>query len=514
MINLSDILFTDLYQLTMGQVYFREGLAETSSHFEHYFREYPDYGNHQAGFCVSAGMGSLLNWMDSARFNKSVLRSLQEIRDPVGKTLFSQDFLSHLDQIGGFDSLSIRSVPEGRIVHRNTPMTVVEGPMIAAQLLETALLAKLNYQTLIATRAARIRHAGRSQLVLDFGMRRGQDTGANAGSRAALIGGADYSSNVGVSQYLGIEPRGTHAHSMVQVFLALGMEEIDAFRAYARSYPDQCLLLVDTVDTLNSGVPNAIRVFEELKRKGHRPVGIRLDSGDLAYLSIQSAKMLDAAGFDNAGIALSNNLDELAIWQIITQIEQEASRYGIDADNLIKRLSFGVGTRMITSEGDSSLGGVYKLVAVEQGGQWRPAMKLSESASKTPSPGKKKLTRLYDQRGFAAVDLVSTEEEEIDVSKDNTVHHPVEAGKSRVLKAGAISQSEDLHVDVFKDGTSLIGQEPLDVLRARRVADLESLDPGVMRLVNPHIYHVSLSDKLWNLRSELIADLRGRRPDG
>ncbi len=511
MIDPQSILFTDLYQLTMGQVYFREGLAERQVQFDHFFRSYPDYGNHQAGFCVNAGMGWLLDWMETATFGESVLSVLREMRDPVGNLLFSKDYLAYLEEFGSFDRLNIRAIPEGRVVHPNTPLTVVEGPMVAAQLLETALLAMLNYQTLIATRAARIRHAGRSQLMLDFGMRRGHDFGANAGSRAALIGGADFSSNVGMSQYFGIAPRGTHAHSMVQVFLALGMDEIEAFRAYARNYPDQCLLLVDTVDTLNSGVPNAIKVFEELKKKGHKPVGVRLDSGDLAFLSIQTAKMLNTAGFPDVGIALSNNLDELAIWQIITQIQQEASRYGVDADQLVRRLSFGVGTRMITSEGDSSLGGVYKLVAVEDGSDWQPAMKLSDSASKTPNPGKKRVQRLYDHRGNASVDLVSTADESFDVDSDNSVYHPVESSKSRTLKAGDVSRVEDLHCSVFGDGRRLIESEPLELMRERRMSDMERLDPGVLRLVNPHIYHVSLSQPLSQLRADLIAKLRGQR---
>ncbi len=505
------ILFTDLYQLTMGQVYFREGLAERQVQFDHFFRSNPDYGNHQAGFCVNAGMGWLLDWMASATFNSTVLDSLREMRDPLGNLLFSNDYLAFLESSFSFEQLHIKAIPEGRVVHPNTPLTIVSGPMVVAQLLETALLAMLNYQTLIATRAARIRHAGRSQLMLDFGMRRGHDFGANAGSRAALIGGADFTSNVGISQYFGVQPRGTHAHSMVQVFMALGMPEIEAFRAYARSYPDQCLLLVDTVDTLNSGVPNAIKVFEELKRRGHKPLGVRLDSGDLAFLSIQAAKMLDNAGFSDAGIALSNNLDELAIWQIITQIQQEASRYGVDADHLVKRLSFGVGTRMITSEGDSSLGGVYKLVSVDDGDAWQPAMKLSDSASKTPNPGKKSVRRLYDRRGNAAVDLVSTAGEKFDITADNTVFHPVDVSKSRVLKAGDISRVEDLHAPVYGDGKRLLEPEPLAVMRERRIADIECLDPGVLRLVNPHIYHVSSSEELSNLRSDLVAKLRGQR---
>ena len=205
------------------------------------------------------------------------------------------------------------------------------GPMVPAQLLETSLLNHLNYQTLIATKAARMHRSGRGRLLMDFGLRRGQDKGANAAVRAALIGGADFTSNVGMSRVLGYPPKGTHAHSMVQVFMALGMGEVDAFRAYADVYPDDCLLLVDTINTLESGVPNAIIVFEELRRKGHKPVGIRLDSGDLAYLAIQAAKMLDAAGFPDTTIVLSNNLDELVIWQVLTQIRDEAPRWGVDA---------------------------------------------------------------------------------------------------------------------------------------------------------------------------------------
>ena len=233
-----------------------------------------------------------------------------------------------------------------------------------AQILETSLLNHLNYQTLIATKAARIKSGGRGRLLLEFGLRRGPDKGVNAGARAALIGGADFTSNVGISHVLGFPPKGTHAHSMVQIFMALGQSELDAFRAYADVYPDDCLLLVDTVDTLESGIPNAITIFDELRQKGHEPVGIRLDSGDLAYLSIQAAKMLDDAGFPDVSIVLSNQLDELVIWQILTQLEQEAGKYGVNPDKLIDRLVYGVGTNLITSSGDSSLDGVYKLVAV------------------------------------------------------------------------------------------------------------------------------------------------------
>ncbi len=351
------ILFTDQYQLTMAQLYFRMGLHERTAQFEHFFRAYPDYGAHQAGFCVNAGLEWLVDWMGRTRFRPEDLAYLRGMVTRNGSRLFGDDFLEWLSENGDFSGISLQAIPEGRVVHANTPLTVVRGPLAMAQILETSLLNHLNYPILIATRAARLRESGRGNLLLEFGMRRAHERGANAGTRAALIGGADFSSNAGMSHVLGYAPKGTHAHSMVQAFLALGMSEYDAFQAYADVYPDDCLLLVDTIDTLESGVPNAIKVFEGLRRKGYDPVGVRLDSGDLAYLSIRTAKMLDDAGFPDVSIVLSNNLDELVIWQITTQIAEEAHRYGVDPSSVIKRLVYGVGTRLITSEGDPSLGG-------------------------------------------------------------------------------------------------------------------------------------------------------------
>ena len=507
----SGVLFTDHYQLTMSQLYFREGMHEKRVRFDHFFRNYPDYGTHQAGYCINAGMGSLQEWLSTVGFGEAELDVLRRQRRPDGALLFDEDFLSYLRQIGNFDGLSVKAVPEGRVVHPHAPLTVIEGPLVMAQLLETVLLATLNYQTLIATRAARIKSSGQGRLMLDFGMRRGHGFGANAGSRAALIGGADFSSNVGVSDRMGLPARGTHAHSMVQVYMALGMGEVDAFRAYAQSYPDQCLLLVDTVDTLGSGVPNAIKIFEELRSAGHEPLGVRLDSGDLAYLSIQVAKMLDQAGFERASISLSNNLDEISIWQIVTQIQQEAARYGQEARKVLRRLSFGVGTRLMTSEGASALGGVYKLVAVQEGSLWKPAIKLSESAAKTPSPGQKRVFRLYDQRGSASVDVIAAEDEAFDFKGHNRLFHPTEAGLSRELKAGEIVEQEELLEDVPAFDPSMDAKQALTQMRERRDRDLAKLHPGVLRLVNPHIYHVSLSEPLHQLKQEMISDLKQGR---
>jgi nicotinate phosphoribosyltransferase len=319
------------------------------------------------------------------------------------------------------------------VVHPHVPLTTVQGPLALAQILETSLLNHLNYPTLIATKAARIHQAGRGRPLLEFGMRRGHERGVNAGARAALIGGADFTSNVGASAALNFPPKGTHAHSLVQLYMALGEGELGAFQAYADVYPDDCLLLVDTIDTLESGLPNAIKIFQKLRQKGHDPVGIRLDSGDLAYLAVQAARLLDKAGFPDTVIVLSNQLDELSILQILAQIQAEAAHYSLDADAIIKRLVYGVGTNLIVSAGDSALGGVYKLVATQDKGEWIPAIKISESPAKTPNPGYKQAWRVYDRRGQATADLLSLEGEEPRRLEPLLLHHPLEHGVYRRL---------------------------------------------------------------------------------
>ena len=505
------ILFTDEYQFTMAQLYYRLGLHEKEVQFEHFFRDYPDYGLHKAGYCVNAGLEWLLDWLDATRFREEDLAYLRAQTGRSGRRIFADDFLAWLQKLGPdlFAGLTMRAIPEGRVVHPNVPLTVVQGPLSMAQIIETSLLNHLNYQTLIATKAARIRESSRGQLLLEFGLRRGHERGANAGTRAALIGGADFSSNTGVSHMLGYPPKGTHAHSMVQIFIALGQDELAAFQAYAEVYPDECLLLVDTIDTLGSGVPNAIKVFEALRRQGHEPVGIRLDSGDLAYLSIRASKMLDAAGFPQATIVLSNDLDELVIWQIVTQIAEEAPRYGVDPDHLVQRLSYGVGTRLITSQGDPSLDGVYKLVAIHDQGNWVPAIKISESPKKTPNPGHKKVWRLYDQRGKAIVDLLTLDDETPAEAAEILLRHPVDHTKYRTVRHRELDHVEELLVEVWRDSHRIEESPSIEVLRTRRQQDVERLDAGVRRLMNPHIYHVSLSQSLWNLKKEMIRQVKG-----
>lgn len=502
------VLRTDQYQLTMAQLYFRLGLHETPAQFDHFFRSYPSYDGHKAGYCINAGLGWFLDWLAEASFGPTEIELLQGQVDRSGKRIFEDDFLSWLEGRSLIDGMSMRSVEEGRVVHANTPLATVKGPLALAQILETPLLNQLNYQILIASKAARLRHVARGGLLLEFGLRRGHDTGANAGARAALIGGADFSSNVGLSHLLGLEPKGTHAHSMVQVFLAMGGTELEAFRAYADVYPYNCLLLVDTVDTLESGVPNAISVFEELRAKGYEPAGIRLDSGDLAHLSIQASKMLDRAGFEEVPIVLSNNLDELVIWQIITQIETEAPTYGVDPDHLIRRLVYGVGTRLITSWGEPALGGVYKLVSVMQDGQWQPAVKVSESPEKIPNPGRKDLWRLYDQRKIAVADLICLIGEDPGSMIPLSRYHPFDHRLRSVHDKGDLSSVEPLLEEIIKDGVILRQEPDIDSIRRRRDRDLERLDPGVKRLVNPHIYHVSLSEKLAGMKQDLVRGIQ------
>jgi nicotinate phosphoribosyltransferase len=502
------ILLTDQYQLTMAQLYFRMGLHERPVHFDHFFRRYPNYGSHQAGYCINAGFETLARWMQTTRFERDDLDYLRSQRDAAGNPLFADDFLAWLAKHGDFSALSLWGVPEGRVVHPNAPLTAVQGPLAMAQILETPLLNHLNYPTLIATKASRLSESGRGRPVLEFGLRRAQGEGGNVGARAALIGGASFSSNVAVSRQLDLPPKGTHAHSMVQLFMTLGMGELGAFEAYADVYPDDCLLLVDTVDTLESGVPHAIRVFEKLRRAGHKPVGIRLDSGDLAFLSIQAARMLDGAGFEDTTIVLSSDLDELVIWQILTQISAEAPRYGVDADRLINRLVYGVGTRLITSWGEPALGGVFKLVAVYEDGGWNSAIKLSDTPAKTPNPGIKQIWRLYDQRGHATADLLTAHDVDPRAAEQLVLRHPSDHTRYRTLSAGQISEMEPLLVHLFAQGKPIHDFSSLEEMRARRHADVDRLDPGVRRLVNPHEYHVSLTQELWEAKQALIASAR------
>jgi nicotinate phosphoribosyltransferase len=503
------ILFTDHYQLTMAQLYWKEGLAEHRAQFDYAFRHYPDYGEHQAGYVITAGLGPLLDWIEATTVRPGDLDVLRAQRDRSGRRRFDEGFLTWLAGSGGVSSLRLRAIAEGRVVHANEPIVVVEGPLAWAQILETSLLNHLNYPSLVATKASRVVEQARGGQVLEFGMRRGPGVGANAATRASLIGGVDGSSNEGESGRLGFDPKGTHAHSMVQLYMAMGEGELGAFRAYAETYPDECLLLVDTVDTLSSGVPNAILVFEELRARGHEPLGIRLDSGDLAHLAVRSARMLDDAGFPDVAIVLSSDLDELAMWQIQEQISQEAPVYGVHPDAVKARLMYGVGTRLVSSHGHPALDGVYKLVAVEDSGGWAPALKISENREKMPIPGDKRLWRIYDHRGLATADLVSAGDEAVAPGEAWILHHPHRSNVTRHLQPDDVHEVEEILVPAFDEGRRLDDAPGLGAARRRRVGDLERLDVGVKRLVNPHRYHVSVTTAVRELQNVLIARATG-----
>ncbi len=318
------------------------------------------------------------------------------------------------------------------------------------------------------------------------------------------MGGADFTSNVAISVAAGLDPKGTHAHSMVQVFMALGMGELEAFRRFARLYPEECTLLVDTVDVLDSGVPNAITVFAELAADGHRPGGIRIDSGDLAHLTVRSAVLLDRAGLGDVPIVLSSDLDELVIWQILSQIEVEAPRYGLDPATLVGRLVFGVGTRLITSHGDPALGGVYKLVAVaDRDGQWRPAIKVSEDMAKVAVPGDKLVYRLYDRSGLATADVIATTGRTCRAATGSSCTTRI-ATSVAGWRPPRSREIEELLVPVFRAGRRVGPPATLTEARERRQHDLDRLHPGVRRLVNPHVYHVSLTAAMKHRQRELV----------
>ena len=498
------ILFTDHYQLTMAQLYFRAGLGDRLARFEHSFRAYPDYGTHQAGYAISAGLMPFIDWMGQATFDDEAAEALRSLRSSNGTALFGDDFIEWMTQVEGFGEVSMWAVPEGRVIHPNTPIAVVEAPLVIAQLLESSLLNHLNYSALIATKASRVVEAAHGGSVLEFGLRRAHGFGANGATRSALIGGVEFSSNVGMSHELDIPSKGTHGHSMVQVFMSIAGGELEAFRAYAALYPDDCLLLVDTINTLESGVPNAIRVFEELKANDHRPVGIRLDSGDLAYLAVRSAAMLNAAGFADTTIVLSSQLDELTIWQIRNQVTEEAPRYGLDVDHMLARLVYGVGSRMATSDGDPSFDGVYKAVAVkDEAGGWQPAIKISDSPDKLALPGVKSLWRVYDERGIATADVIAMGDEDLK-RRPLEMLHPMRPGVGRTLGSDQISSVEPLLEKVVERGRHTATDGGILEARKRRTADLDRLDTGVRRLVNPHTYHVSVTRALLELKQSLV----------
>ncbi len=477
-INLT--MLADFYELTMANGYFENGLHEKTAVFDMFFRSVPDGG----GFAIMAGVEQLVEYLQNLSFTPADIEYLR------GRNLFSEEFLTYLK---GFRfACDVWAVPEGSPIFPNEPIVTVRGPVIQAQFIETMVLLTINHQSLIATKANRIVRAAEGRSVMEFGSRRAQGAdGAVLGARGAYIGGCSGSACTLAERRFGIPAMGTMAHSWVQMYAT----ELEAFRAYARTYPDQCTLLVDTYNVLKSGIPNAIQVFrEEVSSKGFRPKGIRIDSGDITYLSREARKMLDAAGFQDCSIVASNSLDEIIIRDILIQGAQV---------NI-----FGVGERLITSRSEPVFGGVYKLVAAEgSAGGMEPRIKLSENVGKITNPGFKELWRLYDREsGKALADIITMAGETIDDTQDYVIFDPVYTWKRKVIKRFT---AKKLMVKLFDKGSCLYEPEDIHAVRRRCKEQVATLWDEILRFENPHEYIVDLSHALWEVKHKLLAEHEG-----
>ncbi len=474
-------LLTDLYQLTMAYAHWKAGTGGKEAAFHLHFRK-PPYGG---GFTVACGLAPAIEYIEELRFTDPDLAYLATLTGDDGAPLFEDGFLAALAALRL--TCDIDAVPEGTVVFPHEPLVRVTGPILEAQLLETPLLNLINFETLIATKAARICLAAGDDPVLEFGLRRAQgvDGGVSA-SRASYIGGCAATSNVLAGQLFGIPVKGTHAHSWVLAFDT----ELEAFEAYARAMPHNCVFLVDTYNTLE-GVRNAAGVGVELKRRGHRLAGIRLDSGDLAYLSREARKILDEAGLTDAAVLASNDLDE----QLIESLKRQGAAIQI----------WGVGTRLATGWGDPALGGVYKLTAIREPGEpWQYKVKLSEQSIKISNPGIQQVRR-FTEEGWFLADMIW--DEGMGIADPPTIVDPADLTRRKILPAGAAT--EDLLVPIFRRGQRVYEPPTLDAVRRRVRNQLGTLHGGSKRFVNPHLYPVGLEQRLFDLKTRLILEARG-----
>ena len=471
-------LLTDFYELTMMQGYFKSQNKEKVV-FDAFYRKNPCDG----GYAIAAGLEQVIDYIKNLRFSKEDVNYLRDLH------VFDEDFLEYLEDF--HFSGDIYAIPEGTVVFPREPLIKVVAPIMEAQLVETAILTILNHQSLIATKAARVIYAAKGDGIMEFGLRRAQGPDAGVyGARAAVIAGCVGTSNVLCGQLFDVPVKGTHAHSWIMSF----PDEYTAFKTYADLYPNACCLLVDTYDTLKSGVPNAIRVFKEMREAGIplKNYGIRLDSGDLAYMSKQARKLLDAAGFEDAFISASSDLDEYLIDSLKTQGA--------------KITSWGVGTNLITSKDCPAFGGVYKLAAVQDAetGEFIPKIKLSENTEKITNPGNKTIYRIYDrQTGKIRADLICLADETFDETKDMIVFDPLETWKKTKIHANTYTLRE-LLVPVFKDGECVYTSPSVMEIRDICTREKETLWDETKRLINPHEVYVDLSDKLYKIKSELL----------
>ncbi|UZD23097.1 nicotinate phosphoribosyltransferase [Algoriphagus halophytocola] len=471
-------LLTDFYQLTMAYAYWKSGKAEQEAVFNLFFRKHP----FQGGFTVAAGLDYVIDYCKNFKFNKEDIDYLAAMKGKDGQPVFAKGFLDYLSEMRF--SCDIDAVEEGTVVFPNTPLVRVKGPLIQCQLLETPLLNIINFQSLIATKAARINLAALGEPVLEFGLRRAQGIdGGLAASRAAYIGGCSSTSNVMAGKLFGIPVSGTHAHSWIMSFET----ELEAFEAYAEAFPDQSVFLVDTYDTVN-GIKNAIKVGKALRSKGKEMLGIRIDSGDLAYFSNVAREMLDEAGFPDAKIVASNDLDE----HIISSLKGQEASINV----------WGVGTKLVTAFDQPALGGVYKLSAIRiEDGTFVPKVKISQQSMKINIPGIHNVKRYYS-KGKAVADMIYLEDQEINPKAALIIDPNDPTRRKRLMPY--FYQEETLLKEIFRRGELQYAPPSIEAIRERVQVQLGAFDKAHKRLVNPHIYPVGLEENLHNLRMNLV----------
>ena len=473
--NLTMIM--DLYELTMSNGIFDSDRRNEITYFDMFFRRVPDDG----GYAIMAGIEQLIEDMNNLEFSDDDIAYLR------GLKLFSDGFIDYLKDFKF--TCDVWAMPEGTVIFPREPIVTVRGPAMQAMMLETMLLLTINHQSLIATKANRIARAADGRPVMEFGARRAHGYGAAYyGARAAVIGGCAGTSCLLTAKDFDVPPSGTMAHSWVQLF----DDEYSAFKAYAEKYPDSCMLLVDTYNVLKSGIPNAIKVFDEvLKPLGKRPLGIRIDSGDITYITKKARKMLDDAGYSDCKICVSNSLDEYLIRDMIFQ--------GAKVD------SYGVGERLITASSEAVFGGVYKLAAVERNGEIIPKIKISENPAKITLPGVKIPWRLYDRTtGKAIADVITLGDEKISTDEPYEIFDPEHTWKRKVVTDFV---AKKLQVKIFDKGRQVYTSPSVKEISKFRAEQVDSLWDEVTRFENPHTYYVDLSEKLWNLRDELLNEL-------
>ena len=476
--NLS--MMMDFYEMTMSYGYFHQPNRDVRVAFDLFFRSVPDKG----GYAIFAGLQHVIEFVENLSFSDADIAYFRK------QNLFSEEFL---DFLRGFRFRGdIYAMPEGTIIYPNEPLLTIVAPIIDAQLVETAILAQINHQSLVATKASRIVRAAEGRKVADFGARRAHNMdAATYGARAAYIGGIDMTATVSAGQQFNIPVSGTMAHSWVMFF----KDEYTAFKQYAEIYPQATVLLVDTYDVLHSGIPNAIRIAREvLAPQGHRLAGVRVDSGDLAYLSKRIRKMLDKAGLEDCKIILSNSLDEFTISSLLLQ--------GARVD------SFGVGERLITAKSDPVFGAVYKLVAVEENGIFQPRIKMSENVEKLTNPGLKDLYRIYDRHGKAVADMIAVQGEQVDLTQPFRYVDPRKPWKNRFFEGGSAVNLRRLYV---RDGERVEELPPLEEIRAyvrRQLA--EEIWPEEQRFENPHQHYLDTTPNYYELKMGLLEEVRGK----